>query len=80
MDHVLDAVEYYKQSPPKATDSALIIIDDYGSYDWCTPEEYCEGAKRIDPKRSLIPKKVCPICGETDDKYPEWDEDCGHEF
>jgi hypothetical protein len=36
-------------------------------------EEPESPVENIKPKR-----KVCKICGETDDKFPEWEGDCEH--
>ena len=32
----------------------------------------------VQPTKPKKPRTVCKICGETDDKYPEWEGDCEH--
>lgn len=42
-------------------------------------DEYADMPPRvgpeIDPKRSLIPEKICPICGPSD-----WEDECDHDY
>ena len=53
--------------------------------DYYEPDEDDDGRtldeiERDDRILELMKKPICPICGPASIDFPDWDEDCGHDF